>query len=76
MLFVICYLLFIWPCGCSLRGFFRGLSCSLSYHCVKCIMSSAVITLFGKRLFFSLVCGLYTACHGLFAVPLGVIGRL
>ena len=31
----------------------------------------------GKWLFcFSLVCGLYTVCHGLFALPLDVIGRL
>ena len=25
---------------------------------------------------FSLVCGLCTVCHGVFALPLGVIGRL
>ena len=25
---------------------------------------------------FSLVCGLCTVCHGLFALPLGVIGKL
>ena len=42
-------------------------------------LSSIEITLLGKmELFawFSFVCGLYTVSHGLFVLPLGVIGRL
>ena len=56
---------------------FRVMFCSLSYCCVKWILSSIVITLLGKRDgFLPLICGLYTVCFGLFALSLTVIGRL
>ena len=68
----------MWPCGCSLRGFYRVLSHSLSDRRVKWILPSIVITL-GKRGLVTLpflVCDLCTVCLGLCALPLGVTGRL
>ena len=49
---------------------------SFSFRCVKCILSSILIILFGQRKLvavLSLVCGLCTVYLGFFAFPLGVI---
>ena len=60
-------------------AFLHVLYCSLSYCCVKWILSSILITLLGKRelaVCFSLVIGLCTVCYGLFVLPRSVIARL
>ena len=31
------WLVFVWPCGCLLQGFFHVLSCTLSCWCVYCL---------------------------------------
>ena len=49
----------------------------ICYCCVVWTLSTTVVTLFGiSELVALLVVGLCTVCHGLFALPLGVIGRL
>ena len=62
------------------RGFFfflRFVLFAVLLFCLVDPLRHCVIS-FGEEGagYFSLVCGLCTVCHGVFALPLGVIGRL
>ena len=73
-----CYLFFVWFCGCSLWVFHVCLFVILLLFLMSLVRRCDHLT--GERgswLFcFHAVCHMCAVCHGLFALPLGVIGWL
>ena len=74
-LFVLCVTLWLFAAG--LFFMLHPVRCFVDVFSGSClILCSTGWERWNWMLYFSLICGVYTVCHDLFDIPLGVIGRL